>query len=193
MDDTFARLSLRSAPRGGALFRALGLLTASLFAASGCSEGSAETDPGTGRDQGVAESIAVVVNEVFPHGADELTDPDWAELKNTGSVAADLTGYRLRDDKTTAPLPSGTVIAPGAYLVVYCDDVPDGGALDRIHVPFKLGGADELHLLRPDGNKVDGVVWDATLVPSGKSYGRLPDGTGQWAAITPSPGKRNGV
>ncbi len=163
----------------------------SFLCAAGCSDGKTDSVD-AGQDlAAVITTAQVVINEVFPHGADELTDPDWAELKNTGTTTVDLSGYRVRDDKTSATLPAGTTIAAGAYLVIYTDDVPDGSATDRLHVPFKLGGTDEFYLLSADGNKVDGVTWDATAVPQGKSYGRLPDGTGKFNAITPSRGARN--
>lgn len=142
-------------------------------------------------DLAVSEHGQVVVNEVFSSGSDPLTDPDWVELKNIGSSPVDLSGYRVRDEQTTAMLPAGTQIAAGAYLLIYCDDAPDGGARDRIHVPFKLGGQDEFYLLAPDGTSLDGVAWNSTLVSSGRSYGRLPDGIGQYLALTPTPGARN--
>lgn len=173
-----------------------GVLAALLFAAaaaSGCSSSDGQPADG-GADQGAASAAGgVVINEVSAHGTDALMDPDWAEIKNTGSTAIDLSGYKLRDEKVTATLPPGTTLGPGQYLIVYCDDVPDGGAADRLHVPFKLGGQDELHLLRPDGTPVDAVFWDAVSAPSGKSYGRLPDGSGAFTALNPTRGTRNGI
>lgn len=174
------------------------LLTVCAFAllgASGCSKEEMTASDGgvTSSDFGMPAVTSVVVNEVFPHGADPLTDPDWAELKNTGTTTVDLSGYRVRDDSSLLTLPAGTTLAPGQYLVIYCDDGPDGGASDRLHAPFKLGKQDELYLLRPDGEKVDGITWDATTAPSPNSYGRLPDGSGQWNSLTPTKGTRNGV
>jgi hypothetical protein len=133
----------------------------------------------------------VVVNEVYSSGNDALSDPDWVELKTVGTAPIDLSAYRVRDEKTTAPLPSGTVIEPGKYLLIYCDDLPDGGASDRIHVPFKLGAQDAFSLLAGDGTTIDGVTWDTTMSSAGKSYGRLPDGTGQFLLLTPTQGVRN--
>ncbi|MFO0573371.1 MAG: lamin tail domain-containing protein [Polyangia bacterium] len=177
-------------PKGRGVLAALLLAAA---AASGCSSSDEKSADG-GADQGAASAAgSVVLNEVSPHGTDALADPDWAEIKNTGSTPIDLSGYKLRDEKSTAILPPGTILGPGQYLIVYCDDVPDGGATDRLHVPFKLGGQDELHLLRPDGTPVDAVLWDAVSAPAGKSYGRLPDGTGAFIALNPTRGTRNGI
>lgn len=183
------------AGRGAARSALLSAVTVVLLGAAACSEPQTEAPDGgmSGSDLSTAPTPGIVINEIFPHGADELTDPDWVELKNTGDTAVDLSGYRLRDDTTTMTLPAGTTVAAGQYLIIYCDDAPDGGATDRLHAPFKLGKQDELYLLRPDGNKADGLTWDAIAVPTGKSYGRLPDGTGQFNAITPSQNKRNGT
>lgn len=163
------------------------LLTATLLFTLGCSSGGADaTDGGA-----TGSPTAVVVNEVYPHGGDPLTDPDWVELKNTGSAATDVSGYRVRDSKTTVAIPAGTIIPAGGYLVLYCDDIPDGGAADRIHLPFKLGSADQINFLDPTGVKIDGTSWNALTAPTGKSYGRLPDGTGLFIALTPTRAGRN--
>ena len=168
-------------------------LALSLIAAAGCSKdgGSDGVDAATQDMRAATATATLVVNEVFPHGADELTDPDWVEIKNIGQATADLSGYQIQDDKTKMMLPDGLTLGAGAYLVIDCDDSPDGGATDRIHAPFKLGSEDEFYLLDPSGNRVDGATWDKTLAPSGKSYGRLPDGTGQFIALTPTPAARN--
>lgn len=163
------------------------LWTVSLLFTLGCSSGGADMLDGGA----TGSATAVVVNEVYPHGADPLTDPDWVELKNTGTAAVDVSGYRVRDSKTTFALPSGTVIPAGGYVVLYCDDVPDGGASDRIHLPFKLGSADQFNFLDPTGVKIDGVSWDAVTAPSGKTIGRLPDGTGLFIPLTPTRSARN--
>lgn len=196
-------LPRRTARRAPGVATAATLATALWACAAGCSQDPSEhldgdttdvTDMAAATlDLVTAPKSGVVINEVFPHGKDELTDPDWAELKNTGDTAVDLSGYRVRDDKTTATLPPGTRLEPGQYLVLLCDDAPDGGASMALHLPFKLGGSDELYLLQPDGNKVDGVSWDATSAPTGKSFGRLPDGAGQFTALTPTRGARNGT
>lgn len=165
-------------------------LAALLLACSGPGTGAADMSQPPG-DAAVPVPKTLVVNEVFPHGADELTDPDWAELKNVSDSEIDLSGYKVRDDTTSADLPAGTRLKPGAYLVILCDDVPDGAATGSIHVPFKLGGGDEFRVVRGDGSTADSVVWVKGTVPDGKSWGRLPDGTGQFAATTPTRGARN--
>ena len=69
----------------------------------------------------------VVINE-YSCGNKNLTDnfgrtPDWIELFNSGTGAVDISGYHLSDN-LTLPLkwafPSGTTIAAGNYLRVWC-------------------------------------------------------------------------
>jgi hypothetical protein len=134
----------------------------------------------------------LVINEVSPHGSDPLTDPDFAEIKNIGGSSIDLSGYKISDDKTTAAIPMGVTIAPGGYVVILCDDAPDGGPMDGVPAPFKLGGSgDAFTLAQPDGTLVDTITWGATTIPKPHSYCRLPDGTGQFAVCTPTKGAPN--
>ena len=143
----------------------------------------------------LGHAVSVVVNEVNPNGPDPATDPDWIELKNVGSTSADLTGYTLRDSKPSnaVPLPSGSVIAPGAYLVINCRGNNDLGATSGISLDFKLSGSngDEVHLATPAGVELDTTSWTAGAVPVGQTWSRLPDGTGAFAAATPTRGDVN--
>ena len=43
---------------------------------------------------------------IYASGGDPLGDPDWIELKNLADQPADLSGFRLRDDKTLFTLPT---------------------------------------------------------------------------------------
>lgn len=140
---------------------------------------------GTG---GMTGFNSVVVNEVFPNGT-AVTDPDWAELKNTGDSDADLSGWKVRDSNTgnLFTLPAGTVVAAGKYLIIYCDDQEPGGVAGGVHVPWKLSASngDQFHLVGKDGLEVDAVTFGAD-VPADKSWGRLPDGTGGFVRTTPT-------
>ena len=61
--------------------------------------GACSNSPG-GNSGGGAPSGDVVVNEIYPHGV-SMTDPnllsDYAEIKNKGKSAVDLTSYKVRD------------------------------------------------------------------------------------------------
>jgi hypothetical protein len=167
-----------------------GMILLAVSLTLGCSGGSSH--PATG-DAGSTGGKSVVINEVFANGSSPAA-PDWVELKNLTAAAIDLGGYQMRDNLVAdlTKLPAGTSIDPGAYLVIYCDDQADGGIPSGVHLPFKLSSSkgDEVHLLDPAGVEVDMTIFGAD-VPSDKSWGRLPDGTGGFVRTTPTEGQPN--
>jgi hypothetical protein len=159
-----------------------------LLTTLGCSSSSpSATQDGGGRPK------TVVINELFPNGG-SVVDPDWIELKNVTSAAIDLGGYKIRDSALAGlfTFVAGTMIDAGGYLIIYCDDQEPGGVPGGVHVPWKLsaGGGDEVHLIDGDGVEIDVTVFGAD-VPSDKSWGRLPDGTGAFLNTTPTQGLPN--
>jgi hypothetical protein len=164
-----------------------------VIAVAGCSSGASTSDAGPDGGRGAG----VVINEVFASGSSATTDPDWAELENLSAATVNLSGYQVRDKKLSDlyALPAGTMIEAGGYLVIYCDDqagAADGGTLEGVHTPWKLSASkgDELHLLDPAGVEVDATTFGVDL-PSDKSWGRLPDGTGAFIRTTPTQGRSN--
>lgn len=140
------------------------------------------------------ESV-LVINEVYPHGSDANTDPDFIELYNRGSGQISLRGYKVRDDgETWTPLPDDAAIAAGGMYLIYCDDAAKSGLMGA-HVPFKLGGSgDQAHLAGPDGKELDGVTWGSggIEIPKGESLGRVPDAKGPFQLMKkPSRGEAN--
>ena len=78
---------------------------------------------------------------------------DWVELHNTGSTAADISGYSLSDNVGNDKyiFPEGTVIPADGYLLVYCAD----GLEEEGVAPFglsKLGG--ETVVLKNEGSRI---------------------------------------
>lgn len=132
-------------------------------------------------DGGGGAKSAIVINEINPNGPDEATDPDWIELKNTGTTAVDLSAWQIRDNDVAhlATFGGGT-LQPGAYLVIKCDDGIGGG------VAFKLSGSggDEVHLVDEKGNTVDSTTYAAGAVADGQSWGRSPDGVGVFSVLS---------
>jgi hypothetical protein len=125
-------------------------------------------------------SAQVVINEYLP--APTSGDPEWIELYNPTDTAIDLTGYQLDDGEGgTNPYTLSTTINALNYLVVYDSE-------------SKIGlnnGADEVRLLNPSGQVVDSTSYSSTL--SGKSYGRIPNGTGSFQLVdNPTPNASNG-
>ncbi|TFD87369.1 hypothetical protein E3T61_15215 [Cryobacterium lactosi] len=115
----------------------------------------------------------VRLNEVESSGG---TPGDWVELRNNGAGTADVSGFVLKDndDSHAVMVPAGSAISAGGYLVV---DVDVAGG-------FGLGGADSARLFAADGSTLlDSHSWTAHAATS---YGRCPDGTGDFAATTAS-------
>lgn len=110
---------------------------------------------------------------------DEAGDfDDWVELFNTGTQPYDLGGHYLSDDPTIPAkwrFPANTIVPPGSYVRVWCDDEATEGPL---HANFKLAREGEYVLLSDtDGNNrrlLDSVQFGQQK--EDRSYGRVPDG-----------------
>jgi hypothetical protein len=83
-----------------------------------------------------ASSLSVVINEWMAGNTRTLRDPltskfeDWFELYNYGSEPVDLTGCYLTHSVTNKyefPIPAGTRIPPGGFLLVWADKVSTNG------------------------------------------------------------------
>ncbi len=114
---------------------------------------------------------AIKINEVESNGG---TPGDWIELYNSGSTPIDLSGYLVKDndDTRTTALPAGTIITPGGFLVV-----------DESVLGFGLGAADAARIYDANGGLLDSYTWTAHAAIT---YGRCPDGTGDFAPTTVS-------
>ncbi len=131
-------------------------------------------------------NINVRINEFMAGNTNTIVNPvngaydDWFELHNGGSVAADLSSYRLTDNLTNTNqfvIPPGYSIPPGGFLLVWADREPkqNNPASPDLHVNFKLaleGG--QIGLYSPDGLLVDGINYGRQT--NDVSMGRYPDG-----------------
>jgi hypothetical protein len=108
-----------------------------------------------------AEKAELVINEVESNGG---SPDDWVELTNLGTGSAELTGYTFRDNDDTHiySVPSGTSLAPGAFLVL------EGFG-------FGLGSGDAARLFDAAGALVTSYTWTSHAT---STYGRCPDGSG---------------
>lgn len=122
----------------------------------------------------------VVINEII---YDEISGhSDQVELYNAGSTPADLTGWRISDDKRDrfGDVPVGTVLAPGGFAVLVTD----------VHFGFGLGKNDEVVLYDASGAEIDSHAYVNTAPLA--VWARCPDGTGAWTPATAaSPGVAN--
>lgn len=111
---------------------------------------------------------------------------DFIELHNGGSYAVDLTGYQLGDiaGSLRYGFPSGTVIQPGQYLVVWCDKTVDG------YAPFGISrsGGESFYLIASNNAIVDQVVTVATDPDQAMIRTKNSD----WSlTMSPTPGMAN--
>lgn len=67
---------------------------------------------------GYAQSIGI--SEFMYHADTSAQSNDWVELYNYGNAAVNISGWKLKDENidNTFTIPGGTVIEPGAYLVI---------------------------------------------------------------------------
>ena len=149
-----------------------------------------------------APDSVVTLNEVFYHPPDPLPPataaaPEWIELHNQMSSRVDLGGWSLRGG-IAYTFPEGTVMEPGAYLVVSAAAGSPPGALG----PFtgKLDNAgEEVRLHERWGRMMDrvsyedGGPWPAAADGSGPTLAkRAPDdgseGAASWTASIQSGG-----
>lgn len=142
----------------------------------------------------------LIINELMQSNIDLVMDdlndfPDsWVELYNTGQSPVSLGEYKLglTDDASAAwPLPTMT-IAPGGYILIYCDK-----AITGLHTDFRLdsgkGGA--VYLFR--GDKVADKMTKIPKQPApGIAYGRTSDGAkeiGHLYKPTPAAANSGGI
>jgi hypothetical protein len=142
----------------------------------------------------VMVSHGIVINE-FSASNKVYEDPfggkdDWIELYNTGNEAIDLAGFYITDNlsnKTKHLIKKGvgneTVIAPGAYKILWADEEVNQGPL---HLNFKLSADGEsIGLYQQTGT--DLVTMDEITFAAqsgGTSYSRIPNATGPFMVTT---------
>ena len=125
-------------------------------------------------------SEIVASNDIYPAPDGGLYD--YIELHNSTDQPVDLGGCRLSDteDEAKYTFPTGTVIEPGGYLVVWCGG--EGGASFGV----AASGGETVCLQSPGGDRIDQVQ---TLAFAGASYA-LRDG--QWQVLPyATPGYEN--
>ncbi len=137
---------------------------------------------------------AVVINELLAANDQGITDPegqyeDWIELFNTTSSDIPLEGVFLSDDAANPgkwTFPAATIPA-GGYLLLWADEDQNQ---EGLHTNFKLSkNGEEILLSNNDGTVIDEVTFSAQETDI--SWGRCPDGTGAFVAMSPTPGVAN--
>ena len=157
----------------------------------------------------------VVINEVLADppsgdrgdanrdGVRHTSEDEFVEILNTGAEPINIGEWQLSDRNAKKPFtfPSGTVIAPGEYIVLF-----GGGDTTKVKSEFagkvfvdtfgvdgKIGGGlvntnDAVFLIKTEGDTIASAVWGKE---GGKdqSIVRYPEGTGRWVLHSDSPGR----
>jgi hypothetical protein len=148
-----------------------------LLVLGGATETSASAQPpAAATAKQPAAASAVRINEVESSGG---SPGDWVELVNTGTTAADVSQWVVKDDDDSHAytIAKNTSIAAGGYL-----------ALD-VESSFGLGSSDSARLFTSGGSLVDSYSWTGH---ASTTYGRCPDGTGAFTTTTaPTKGAPN--
>lgn len=134
-----------------------------------------------------APADAVALSEIMISNKGSVPDnlggyPDYIELHNGSTERADISGYGLSDSLLEGAkyvFPAGTVLEPGAYVVVWCS----GDAEDGMHAPFKLSAGEEAVLFDASGRPLDTAVLNS--VDSGMVLRREGE---VWTQAKPCPG-----
>ena len=155
--------------------------------------------PSPGAPNHLAAAGGLAFNEILARNQSAVLSPwgtyaDWVEFVNTGSVTQDLSGLVLADlddDEKVWTFPPGVTLAPGATLLVWCDDnrPPTPAAGQPLNTGYTLGGSGAaLRLLDPRGWILDALDYGPQL--EDRSVGRSG---ADWVLLaSPTPGLPNG-
>ena len=131
----------------------------------------------------------VASNSLGAEDSEFSNNADWVEFYNAGVNEVNLSGWYFTDnlsDSTKWTFPVESTIAPGGFLLVWCDGEDTG-----LHTSFKLSRTgEELGLYTPDLILQDSRVFGEqnTDVSRGRSQDAMPS----WAYFdVPTPGTSN--
>jgi len=88
-----------------------------------------------------SSQAAIIISEIDPTGSGNSTyKADWFELTNTGSIAVDITGWKMDDNSNSSSAAVGlrgvSSIAPG-QSVVFVEGMADGSTDATIDASFE--------------------------------------------------------
>lgn len=131
---------------------------------------------------------------------------DWVEIINTGTEELDISGYELRDNSddhrwkfaaNTTVSANGLLLVDATTVGLKYNDTTSVYGEGTFKDAFGLGSGDSIRLYDAKGTLLDEYAW--TKHPSymgseaAASYGRCPDGTGEFVLTKETPGSSNEV
>ena len=180
-----------------------------LGALCGCSE----APEGPGATGGSASSTGqgsgtpnVVINEISGTGE------EWVEIVNIGDGVLDLEKYAVTDvlaDGTpnlaeACRFQAGTNLSPGEFLLIVGKfNTPSpgpqtsclmaGGPTSCYQAAWGISDSmgDKVFFLSTTDEILEEVAYPIHAAPIGNTYGRLPNGIGDFSATKPTPGETN--
>jgi uncharacterized protein YfcZ (UPF0381/DUF406 family) len=143
------------------------------------------------------ETSPVVINEFMASNDSTFADQDgdfddWIELYNNSTASIDLSGFYLSDDAgeiTQWTFPAGTVIDGGGYLIIWADEDEDQ---EGLHASFKLSASAETVVLADTSGAIIDII-NYSDQETDISYGRFPNGVGDFQSMTPTPNAENNM
>ncbi|MEM9930775.1 MAG: CotH kinase family protein, partial [Bacteroidota bacterium] len=144
-----------------------------------------------------ASGLGLAINEFMASNDATVSDPvgeydDWVEIHNYSGTNIDLDGFYLSDDSsnpTKWAFPDVSIPA-GDFLLVWADDDEEQG---QLHTSFKLNADGEyIGIYGNDASNnilIDGIEFGPQETDA--ALGRLPNGTGAFQAVLPTPGGSN--
>ena len=115
---------------------------------------------------------------------------DWLEIYNPDTAAADLAGWKLKDNSTVWTIPANVTISAQSYLTIFCDSRDTIAPNGELHTNFKLGASgDYLGLLKPDNTVVSEYAPQYPQQYTDISYGLAMESTTTTLAAAGSSGK----
>jgi len=127
--------------------------------------------PGTGK------VTRVSINEILPDPEGDDSEGEFIEIYNYGDSEIDLTDWKIEDGGSSFTL-SGT-IGSEEFRVLWRNET--GIALNN--------NGDELKLYGDNNKLIDEISYSFST--EGKSWARIPDGTGDLEERNPTPGESN--
>lgn len=138
----------------------------------------------------------LIINEIMQSNIDCIMDdinefPDsWVELYNAGEENVQLSEYKIgiSDKSGEADALPAKVVAPGQYVIIYCDKAETG-----MHTSFRLESGKGGGVWLFKGDETVDVIKDLKKQPAPNiAYGRTTDGADKWGyQAVPTPGKQN--
>ncbi|MBU1049865.1 lamin tail domain-containing protein [Candidatus Bipolaricaulota bacterium] len=127
---------------------------------------------------GAVLANGLMISEIAWAGTAASSTDEWIELKNAGSEAIDLAGWRLVFGDTEIPLGvvaedtleiRTTTLAPGAFFVLERtdDDTISDVIADLLYKGTLSNAGILVELINPDGVSVDSAVMDESGWPGG--------------------------